>query len=178
MRKKLLHNKIFAPGFCFIESNWLNTRKHAPGANPVAGASSLVCISLKSHVRTNEISKLFQDQTNLAGMIPTPFFSVCQMLKHFYSEKLLFLRLCFMMAPKCEGKCYNTETEIPTFVTTCMHLCNMHLTSVIAVSSLNSFIKKSVITVNMVSLHELFIKLFLLDWLTWLAWPFLKLQHF
>ena len=51
MRKKLLHNKIFAPGFCSIGSNWLNMREQAPGANllrePVAGASSLVCIGLK-----------------------------------------------------------------------------------------------------------------------------------
>ena len=27
MRKKLLLNKIFAPGFCSIESNWLNMRE-------------------------------------------------------------------------------------------------------------------------------------------------------
>ena len=49
--KKLLRNKIFALGFCSIESNWLNMREQAPGANllweRVAGASSLVCIGLK-----------------------------------------------------------------------------------------------------------------------------------
>ena len=33
MRKKLLRNKVFAPGFCSIESNWLNMREQAPGAN-------------------------------------------------------------------------------------------------------------------------------------------------
>ena len=31
--KKLLRNKVFAPGFCSIESNWLNMREQAPGAN-------------------------------------------------------------------------------------------------------------------------------------------------
>ena len=50
MRKKLLRNNIFAPGFCSIESNWLIMREQAPGANllqqRVEGASSLVCIGL------------------------------------------------------------------------------------------------------------------------------------
>jgi len=50
MRKMLLHNKIFAPGLCSIESNWLNIREQTPGANLllecVAGASCLVCTNM------------------------------------------------------------------------------------------------------------------------------------
>ena len=49
--KKIVAQQNFAPGFCSIESNWLNMREQAPGANllreRVAGASSLVCIGLK-----------------------------------------------------------------------------------------------------------------------------------
>ena len=46
--KKLLRNEIFAPGFCSIESNLLNIREQAPGANLlrelVAGQAPL-CVS-------------------------------------------------------------------------------------------------------------------------------------
>jgi len=48
--KRVLRNKIFAPGFCSIESNWLNMREQAPGANllreHVAEASSSVCTDM------------------------------------------------------------------------------------------------------------------------------------
>ena len=54
----MLLNKIFAPEFCSIISNWFDMREQAPGANllheSVSGASSFVCTEICLPCKTRE----------------------------------------------------------------------------------------------------------------------------